>query len=79
MDEEDEADVGDLAGEIAAEKNGDEAKSAEGKLPEDRLESRPSESTDDERSEAGHSAVDCVGGGHEDKDEPELDVQERFA
>ena len=48
-------------------------------MPKDRLESRPAKSADDERSEAGHGAIDCVSGGHEDEDEPELDVQEGFA
>ena len=73
-DEQNQADVGYLAGEVPAEEDCDEAECTKRELPEDGLEGRPAEGADDEGAEAGDCAVDGVSGCHEDEYEPELRV-----
>lgn len=77
--EQNDADIRDLAREVAAEQDDNKTQRAKGKLPQNRLESRPAEGADNQGAEAGDGAVDCIGRCHENEDEPELEVEESLS
>lgn len=93
QDEHDDPDVVDVGPEISRHQDDDEAEPTEGKLKEDRVESRPAKGADDERSEtrdgAVHGVSECISQEqrqrkkdlrrrHHDKDEIRLDIQQRL-